>query len=89
MQEDDFLQSKLTFLSVVVLLSARGLPRGQASVVRRDVKRDKQNETDAEFWENMIVLQLEYHCYNSARLEAVIEALDTGSPNESVPIRKY
>lgn len=46
------------------------------------------NETDAECWERMVALQQEYHCYNSARLEAAVEALENGYKIEEVPIRK-
>lgn len=36
-----------------------------------------QDETDdAETWGRMLALQREYRCYNSARLEAAVEALD-------------
>jgi hypothetical protein len=34
------------------------------------------------------MLQREYHCYNSARLEAAVEALERGLGIEEVPIRK-
>ncbi|PVH80264.1 hypothetical protein DL98DRAFT_515567 [Cadophora sp. DSE1049] len=34
----------------------------------------------------MLALQREYHCYNSARLEAAIEALEKGWRIEDVPI---
>lgn len=34
----------------------------------------------------MLALQREYHCYNSARLEAAVEALDNGWRIEDVPI---
>ncbi|RDL41273.1 uncharacterized protein BP5553_01252 [Venustampulla echinocandica] len=44
------------------------------------------NETDAECWERMLALQKEYHCYNSARLEAAVEALENGCKIEEVPI---
>lgn len=32
------------------------------------------------------MLQREYHCYNSARLEAAVEALERGVRIEEVPI---
>ncbi|CAG8982133.1 hypothetical protein HYALB_00003225 [Hymenoscyphus albidus] len=35
-------------------------------------------ETDAQCWERMVALQREYRCYNSARLEAAVEARDSG-----------
>ena len=34
------------------------------------------------------MLQREYHCYNSARLEAAVEALEKGVGFEEVPIRE-
>jgi hypothetical protein len=34
--------------------------------------------SDVERWQRMLVLQREYHCYNSARLEAAVEALENG-----------
>ena len=37
----------------------------------------------------MLALQREYHCYNSARLEAAVEALEKGWRIEDVPIRKF
>ena len=35
------------------------------------------------------MLQREYHCYNSARLEAAVEALERGLRIEEVPIREF
>lgn len=35
------------------------------------------------------MLQREYHCYNSARLEAAVEALERGVRIEEVPIREF
>lgn len=34
----------------------------------------------------MLALQREFHCYNSARLEAAVEALEMGWSIEEVPI---
>lgn len=48
-----------------------------------------QQESDAQCWERMLALQREYHCYNSARLEAAVEALENGVRFEEVPIRKF
>jgi len=48
-----------------------------------------EKETDAACWERMLALQREYHCYNSARLEAAVEALEHGVAFEEVPIRKF
>ena len=45
-------------------------------------------ESDAECWSRMLTLQREYHCYNSARLEAAVEALEKGVGFEEVPIRE-
>ncbi|KAA8575733.1 hypothetical protein MFRU_020g00980 [Monilinia fructicola] len=42
-------------------------------------------ESDAECWERMLALQKEYHCYQSARLEAAVEALENGWLIEEVP----
>lgn len=35
------------------------------------------------------MLQREYHCYNSARLEAAVEALERGVRIEEVPMREF
>lgn len=43
-------------------------------------------ESDAECWERMLALQREYHCYNSARLEAAVEALEQGYAIDEVPM---
>ncbi len=48
----------------------------------------RDGESDAECWSRMLMLQREYHCYNSARLEAAVEALERGVRIEEVPIRK-
>jgi hypothetical protein len=48
----------------------------------------KDEESDAECWSRMLMLQMEYHCYNSARLEAAVEALEKGVGIEEVPIRE-
>lgn len=46
----------------------------------------RDGESDAECWSRMLMLQREYHCYNSARLEAAVEALERGVRIEEVPI---
>ncbi|KAH6673107.1 hypothetical protein B0J14DRAFT_563592 [Halenospora varia] len=46
----------------------------------------QEKETDAQCWERMLSLQQQYHCYNSARLEAAVEALERGVRLEEVPI---
>ena len=35
------------------------------------------------------MLQREYHCYKSARLEAAVEALEMGWSIEEVPMREF
>jgi hypothetical protein len=45
-------------------------------------------ESDSECWERMLALQKEYHCYQSARLEAAVDALESGWLIEDVPMRK-
>jgi hypothetical protein len=49
----------------------------------------QKGESDAECWERMLALQREYHCYNSARLEAAVEALEKGCRIEDVPMREF
>lgn len=49
----------------------------------------RDGESDAECWSRMLMLQREYHCYNSARLEAAVDALEKGVRIEEVPIRKF
>jgi len=44
-------------------------------------------ETDAQCWQRMLRLQREYHCYNSARLEAAVEAEERGEGFVNVPSR--
>ncbi|KAK2629861.1 hypothetical protein QTJ16_000681 [Diplocarpon rosae] len=44
----------------------------------------RREESDAECWEKMLALQREYHCYNSARMEAAVEALENGWKIEEV-----
>jgi len=46
-------------------------------------------ESDSECWERMLRLQREYHCYNSARLEAAVEALEMGASVDEVPMREF
>ena len=45
-------------------------------------------ETDAQCWHKMLALQREYHCYNSARLEAAVEALESGRDEEEL-VREF
>jgi len=49
----------------------------------------ESRESDAECWERMLMLQREYRCYRSARLEAAVEAMERGAGIEDVPIREY
>ncbi len=47
--------------------------------------KDGRGESDAECWDRMLRLQREFHCYNSARLEAAVEVMERGG---EVPIRE-
>jgi len=47
-----------------------------------------EQESDKDCWNRMLNLQREYHCYNSARLEAAVEALERGWGIEGVGVRK-
>lgn len=49
---------------------------------------EKERESDAQCWERMLGLQKLYHCYNSARLEAAVEALENGWGIEMMSIRE-
>ena len=49
----------------------------------------KTLESDTECWERMLILQREYHCYKSARLEAAVEAMEMGVGIGDLPMRKY
>jgi len=48
-----------------------------------------KGESDAETWERMLALQKEYRCYNSARVEAAVEALERGWKIEDMSVRKF
>ncbi len=48
-----------------------------------------KGESDAETWERMLALQKEYRCYNSARVEAAVEALEKGWKIEDMSVRKF
>lgn len=37
----------------------------------------------------MLLLQREFHCYKSARMEAAVEAMERGCGVEEVAIRKF
>ncbi|KAF7953751.1 uncharacterized protein EAE97_001150 [Botrytis byssoidea] len=64
-------------------------PLAQNSSGLPDILRSRvlasPKESDAECWERMLALQKEYHCYQSARLEAAVEALENGWLLEEVP----
>ncbi|APA09994.1 hypothetical protein SS1G_05731 [Sclerotinia sclerotiorum 1980 UF-70] len=64
-------------------------PLAQNSNELPDIMRSRilasPKESDAECWERMLALQKEYHCYQSARLEAAVEALENGWLLEDVP----
>jgi len=49
----------------------------------------ESRESDEECWERMLLLQREYHCYKSARLEAAVDAMERGAGIEDVPMREY
>jgi len=49
-------------------------------------KTESAAMSDAECWSRMLALQREYHCYNSARLEAAVEALENGLGENAVRI---
>jgi hypothetical protein len=59
-------------------------PERQSSDSRQG--RSEEDESDAECWRRMLLLQKEYHCYKSARMEAAVEALENGWRVEEVPV---
>ncbi|KAN0090303.1 hypothetical protein V8E51_018882 [Hyaloscypha variabilis] len=69
-------------------LTSLGLPENFFATRRRESTgiETRDGESDAECWSRMLMLQREYHCYNSARLEAAVEALEKGVRIEEVPI---
>ncbi|CZR58172.1 uncharacterized protein PAC_08063 [Phialocephala subalpina] len=52
----------------------------------QEIQGLRKRESDAECWSRMLALQREYHCYNSARLEAAVEALENGWGEDAVQI---
>jgi hypothetical protein len=72
-------------------LTGLGLPETFFATSRRESAglEMRDGESDAECWSRMLMLQREYHCYNSARLEAAVDALEKGVRIEEVPIRKF
>ncbi|CAL3963392.1 hypothetical protein PZA11_001024 [Diplocarpon coronariae] len=61
-------------------------PIADPNLHSRAVFVPRREESDAECWERMLALQREYHCYNSARMEAAVEALEKGWKIEEVPM---
>lgn len=49
----------------------------------------QEAESDEECWARMLELQMEYHCYKSARLEAAVEARKSGCSFEEIRRRKF
>lgn len=66
--------------------SSRSSSPTQNTSLASKLEEREERESDAECWERMLALQMEYHCYNSARLEAAVEAVVAGCPIENVPI---
>ena len=52
-----------------------------------DLFNPMMEETDAQCWQRMLRLQREYHCYNSARLSAAVEAEERGELEVAIPSR--
>ncbi len=48
-----------------------------------------KGESDAECWRMMLELQSEFHCYNSARLEAAVDAVQGGWKGWEELIREF
>lgn len=78
---------------------AQASPIKPANKAKRERERQAQDddeievlgtqESDVECWLRMLALQREFHCYNSARLEAAVEALERGCSIEEVSIREF
>jgi len=62
-----------------------GLP---VSLVDLETLAPGKGDSDEECWRRMLELQREYHCYNSARLEAAVEAMERGWTGVESLIRK-
>ncbi|KAH8596864.1 hypothetical protein B0O99DRAFT_685344 [Bisporella sp. PMI_857] len=56
------------------------------SRVSSPISIPESKESDAACWERMLMLQREYHCYKSARLEAAVEAIERGAEINEVPM---
>ncbi|KAE8441396.1 hypothetical protein EG329_004985 [Mollisiaceae sp. DMI_Dod_QoI] len=59
-------------------------PESTNSTVPFQFQVPERGESDAECWSRMLALQREYHCYNSARLEAAVEAMENGWGEDAV-----
>ncbi|KAG9249133.1 hypothetical protein BJ878DRAFT_411249 [Calycina marina] len=46
----------------------------------------ESRESDSECWKRMLMLQREYRCYKSARLEAAVEAMECGVDFQDIPM---
>jgi hypothetical protein len=64
-------------------------PFGTNGAFSLEPLRDGERESDQECWERMLMLQREFHCYKSARMEAAVEALERGFGVEEVAIREF
>ncbi|KAF8864027.1 hypothetical protein BDZ45DRAFT_74888 [Acephala macrosclerotiorum] len=67
-------------------ISNIGLPAPVPTTSIPILEVPKRGESDAECWSRMLALQRKYHCYNSARLEAAVEALENGWGEDAVQI---
>ncbi|RDW64898.1 hypothetical protein BP6252_10549 [Coleophoma cylindrospora] len=52
----------------------------------RSLGQPESAESDSDRWVRMLALQKQYHCYNSARLEAAVEALERGWGLSDIPM---
>ncbi|EPE25042.1 hypothetical protein GLAREA_11623 [Glarea lozoyensis ATCC 20868] len=67
--------------------SENGSRNGSNSGAGSELFSEVIGETDAQCWQRMLRIQREYHCYNSARLSAAVEAEERGETNVPVPSR--
>lgn len=68
------------------ILQGLGLSSPPPTNKEASIQGSISGESDAECWLRMLALQREFHCYNSARLEAAVEALEMGWSIDEVPI---
>lgn len=75
---------------------SQATPLVRKNTLKHDEQRDEGEEieeigkeSDVECWLRMLALQKEFHCYNSARLEAAVEALERGCSIDEVSIREF